>query len=269
MKLHIFTLTWQGEDKIKALQPGLFKNLDETGLEYIWHVKDNGSKDATVEFLKDLPNTIVYEIGHNRDSFAKGMNYLFEQANPADDDLVLLLNNDVVFNDEISLCKMICLQESSKCDMVGARLLYTDTNKLQHAGVIFSTGYGDMPYHFRPGDVSDKRAVKNRYFQAVTAAVCLVTAKSWRVVGGMDEGYQWAFEDIDLALRVGALKEKNVIYCGGTNIFHAESATLQKNPVNTLFLNKNVKYFKNKWLGKYELDHGLYLKDPSYNEAKI
>ncbi len=269
MKLHLLTLTWNGEDKIKALQPGLMKNMENAGIECIWHVKDNGSKDDTVEWLKDSPNTVVYPVGHNRDSFAGGMNYLFDKAQPADDDLVLLLNNDVVFGDDVSLKKMIDLQKTSGSDMVGCRLLFTGTNKLQHAGVIFSKRYNNMPFHFRPGDESDEAAEKNRYFQAVTAAVVLVTAKSWKEVGGMDNKYQWAFEDIDLCMKVGKLKENNVIYCGGTKIFHEESASLKKNPVNKMFMSPNVRHFKSKWTGKYELDHDKYLNDSSYNEAKI
>ena len=56
---------------------------------------------------------------------------------------------------------------------------------------------------------------------------------------------------------------------GGTKIFHEESASLKKNPVNKMFMSPNVKHFKSKWTGKYELDHDKYLNDSSYNEAKV
>jgi len=269
MKLHLLTLTWDGQDKIETLRPGLHKNMEKCGVECIWHVKDNGSKDDTLKILEGEKDTVVYPVGHNRHSFAKGMNYLFEKANPADDDLVLLLNNDVIFGDDISLKKMVDLHKSSGAEMVGCRLLFTGSNKLQHAGVIFGKRYGGMPYHFRPGDESDKNSQKNRYFQAVTAAVALVTAKAYRETGMMDEKYQWAFEDIDLCLNVSARKKNNVIYCGGTKIFHEESASLKKNPVNKMFMGSNATHFKKKWFGKYELDHEKYLEGPSHNEAEI
>src|SRR5690606_32805952 len=170
---------------------------------------------------------------------------------------------------DISLKNLIDLHIKSKCDIVGSKLTYTNTNKLQHAGVIFGKTYGNMPYHFRHGEEVDKYSNINRYFQAVTAAVSLITAKSFKDVGGLDPGYKWAFEDIDLSLKIGNLKNKNVIYCGNTNISHDESFSLQRNPVNKLFLSKNVKYFKDKWVGKYELDHEKYLKDKMYNAFKV
>ena len=269
MSLHILTLTWNGQDKIERLLPGLKKNMGKCGEDCIWHVKDNGSKDDTVSVLEPEANTVVYPVGHNRDSFAKGMNFLFEKAEPKDEDLILLLNNDVSFGDDVSIKKMVDLQKKSKCEMVGARLLFTGTGDLQHAGVIFGKRYGNMPYHFRPGATSDSDAKKNRYFQAVTAAVMLVSAKAYREVGKMDEKYQWAFEDIDFCLKVGQRKKNNIIYCGGTNIFHDESASLKKNPVNKMFMGTNATYFKKKWTGKYELDHEKYLDNPSHNEAKV
>jgi len=149
---------------------------------------------------------------------------------------------------------------------VGARLLYSGTDKLQHAGVIFGPRYGKMPYHFRRGEKSDSNAKKNRYFQAVTAAVCLINPVSFRRVGGMDCNLRWAFEDVDLNLKIG--QQEKIAYCGETKIYHEESASLAKNPVNKLFLNHNVTYFKNKWFGKYDLDHEKYLADPKYNEIK-
>lgn len=269
MKLHILTLTWNGQDKIECLWPGLKENMDSCGVQCTWHVRDNGSKDETIKFLEGKDNTVVYPIGHNRDSFAAGVNFLFDKASPADDDFVLLLNNDVVFDEPNAIKKMIDLQKKTSSDIVGARLLFTGTNSLQHAGVIFGPKYGNMPYHFRPGEMSDKNAEKDRFFQAVTAAVQLVSAKAFKEVGKMDEGYRWAFEDIDLCLKIGTLKSNNIAYCGGTKIFHDESASLKKNPVNKMFIGPNATYFKKKWFGKYKLDHDKYLKDPSYNEVKV
>lgn len=278
MKIHTLTLNWNGVDKLKKLKPGLMDNFAYISMsagkqvsDYpVWYIRDNGSKDDSVQFLnekcQDCPfEILVNEIDHNRDNFAKGMNYLFNKANPDDGDFVLLLNNDVEFGDSRALYHMIKLQEQTNADVVGARLLYSGTNNLQHAGVIFAEKYGNMPYHYRHKETSDNSAQKNRYFQAVTAAVVLISAKAFRSVNGFDEKFNWAFDDIDLILRIGSLKPNNVVYCGKTNIFHEESASLSKNPVNKMFLNSNVRYFKEKWAGKYDLDLNRYLHDESYN----
>ena len=274
MKIHALTLTWNGKEKLQALRKGFCTNLlklQNEGIKTaVWRIRDNGSKDGTINelnswiFKGDCPiSPIVHDISHNRDSFARGINYLFEKADPDDNDIILLLNNDVVFNDDDSLSKMYRLMKKTNAAVVGARLLYSNTTKLQHAGVIFSERYGRMPYHFRPGEESDANAEKDRYFQAVTAAVCLVKASSFRRIEGLDEGYRWAFEDIDMCLEIG--KTEKIAYCGKTKIFHEESASLKKNPVNKMFLQSNIKHFKDKWSNNYTIDHDLYLKNANYN----
>jgi GT2 family glycosyltransferase len=274
MKIHVLTLSWNGLDKLQKLRPGLCKNLENIPkIDYEWYIRDNGSSDNTSNTVRDWNllddysvKTTVYSINHNRDSFSQGVNYLLEKSNPADEDYILLLNNDIVFNDEQSLFKMFNIIQKPDVGVVGARLLYTNTNKLQHAGVIFSERYNKMPYHFRPGEVSDDHSKKNRIFQAVTAAACFVKASELKKINGLDTGFRWAFEDIDMTLQIG--KNKKIIYCGETNIDHEESASLKKNPVNKLFVGPNVAHFQKKWSGKYQIDHELYLKDAFYNEYK-
>lgn len=282
MKIHTLILSWNGLDKLERLRKGLCNNLCEithengqlkTGFDYSTiYIRDNGSNDKTAEYVNnwvfrsDHPiETKCYKIGHNRDSYAVGMNYLFDQIwpKPADDDLILLLNNDIVFGDDVSLQNMLNLMKPG-VGVVGARLLYPGTKLLAHVGVIFGPRYGNMPYHYRHKEESDENAMKNRYFQAVTAAVALVRVSSFKRVSGFDTGFKWAFDDIDLCLRIG--QQEKIVYCGETNIYHEESASLKKNPVNKLFLNHNVNYFKSKWFGKYKLDHELYLNDSHYNE---
>jgi GT2 family glycosyltransferase len=264
-KISILTLSWNGLDKLKMLQVGLAHSMEQTGAEWVWKIRDNGSKDGTVEEVSKWDNTEVLEVGHNRDNFAQGINSLATNVHA---DYYLLLNNDVIFGDDQSILNMLDLMEDPQVSIVGARLLYTDTNKLQHAGVIFGDRYGKMPYHYRHKEESDAQAEKNRYFQAVTAAVMLIRAKDFHAVHGMDEKYSWAFEDIDLNMKVSHQLKKKIAYCGKTKIFHEESASLKKNPVNRVFMGPNVNNFKAKWFGTYTIDHDKYLKDPNYNVIK-
>ena len=269
--IHVLTLNWNGLDKLSRLKAGLIKNLNQTDQKWAWYIRDNGSTDGSVEWLDAINgktpegNKIeVIKMGHNRDNFAEGVNSLFEAAEPSQKDFILLLNNDVEFGDSQSLLKMIKIMDDPNVGIVGARLLYPGTNMLQHAGVIFSNRYGKMPYHYRHKEESDSFSKKNRYFQAVTAACCLIRAEAFQK---LDTKFHWSFEDIDLNLRIGKDGWK-IVYCGETEIYHEESASLKKNPVNRMFLSHNVTYFKKKWFGKYEIDHDKYLKDPAYNKVK-
>jgi GT2 family glycosyltransferase len=194
------------------------------------------------------------------------MNYCFNAATPKDNDLVLLLNNDVIFNDTKSLKHMIqIMTHNPEVGVVGSRLLYNNTNKLQHAGVIFDS-HMRMPSHFRLNEISDASAEKNREFQVVTGAVLLTTGENYKNIcttnassnKGMDEKYHWAFDDVDLCLSIKYNLNKKIVYCGQTNIFHEESATLKKNPVNKLFMSHNANYLRDKWKGRYLADKELY-----------
>ena len=127
--------------------------------------------------------------------------------------------------------------------------------------------------HFRAGQQSDVQAEKNRSFQVVTGAILLTKADLYKQVctsnksgiSGMDENFHWAFDDVDLCLSIKHNMNKKIIYCGHTSIFHEESATLKKNPINKMFLSHNLVYLKGKWEKRFILDQETYVADPNHN----
>ncbi len=272
MKLNIFTLTWNNQDRLKKLKETLIPSIE--GLDYNWFIKDNASKDDTLKIISDWGDKVVgIPYKNNNQNFSEGMNYLFDYSKPNDNDLVLLLNNDVIINDFNSIKNMISLiEKDNQIGAVGAKLLYTATNKLQHAGVVFNSK-NKMPTHFRAKEVADKFSEKNRLFQVVTGAVLLTKAEYFKNVCttnksnicGMDEKYHWAFDDVDLCLSIKYNLNKKIVYCGNTNIYHEESASLKKNPSNLLFMNHNSNYLKTKWSSRYILDEDVYIKNSNYN----
>src|ERR1700678_246426 len=180
--LYILTLNWRGKDKLEKLAPTLLASLKDIGCEWAWLVKDNASNDGSIEYLNSLnnPNIKVFAYPNNQQNFSEGCNYLFNEVSPQDNDFIMLLNNDVIFNDTTSIKNMLSIiQKDNSVGMVGARLLYTNTNKLQHSGVVFTETYR-TPDNYRHGQPSDKIAELNRTFQAVTGAVCITKAEYYR-----------------------------------------------------------------------------------------
>jgi GT2 family glycosyltransferase len=269
--LKILTLTWNGSDKLARLYPSLLNALD--GINYEWWTKDNGSTDNTIEVVEGWKNDKVKLVKHpnNLDSFALGCNRLFKACEPKDDDLILLLNNDVVFNDKTSLKNMIDILKDEDVGVVGAKLTYPKTNKIQHVGVVFDPKHR-MPTHFRANETEDANATKNREFQAITGAVLLTRASLYSKICttnksgfvGQDEKLIWAFDDVCACLAIKYNLKKKIVYCGKTNISHEESATLKTNPVNKMFMSQNQQYLLKTWGGIYQLDAHMY-KDPKYN----
>lgn len=270
MNLKILTLNWNGLQKIIKLRDSLLpclNNLDKTS--WTWIIKDNGSKDGSPEEISSWGSGVVCDkYPHNNDNFSQGMNRIFKILDPKDDDLILLLNNDVVFNDTTSLQKMIKLFENDKSiGVVGAKLLNVDKTSINHAGVVFDQS-NKLPLHFRAGEKDDKFSKMNREFQAVTGAVFLTRADIYKEAGMLPEQMRWAFDDIYLSLSIKYNLKKKIIMAGDVNISHEESASLKKNPVNLLHMNHNMYSFFKNWEGKYSLDRDLYTKDKNYNLYK-
>lgn len=275
-KLHILTLSWEGKNKLIKLYPTLINSLKDVPYNFL--IKDNGSSDSSYLLNEEWnnPNVNVIKYPHNKDNFAQGCNFLFKEASPKPDDYIMLLNNDVIFNDQSSIKNMIAIMEKDKdVGLVGARLLYKE-NQLQHAGVVFSQLTHRLPTHYRANQIADDQSVKDREFQAVTGAVWLTRVNIYENIcrsnndnlHGLNNKHIWCFEDIDGALSIKYNLNKKVVYCGHTNIFHEESATLKTNPINKLFLSHNINLLLKTWKGRYIMDRELYLTDPNYNLYK-
>ena len=120
-------------------------------------------------------------------------------------DYLLLLNNDVEVRNGDWLTELLrqCAHKGGAA-ICGAMLYYPDET-LQHAGVITGLGgyaghshkykqKGGSGYLFRIATVQD--------FSAVTGACLLVKASVYDEVGGLDEQFAVAFNDVDFCLRV-------------------------------------------------------------------
>lgn len=270
--LNIFTLNWNGLDKLIKLKSSLLPCLE--GINYTWFIKDNGSIDNSVSTISTWGDKVkVFDYKDNQQNFSEGCNYLYQAASPNDSDYVLLLNNDIVFNDTVSIKNMIkIMDQDSSVGVVGTRLLYSNTDIIQHAGIVFNP-FNTLPINFRDRQRNDSSAEKNRLFQAVTGAVLLTKAEFYKNscidnpsgIKGMDERYQWAFDDVDLCMSIGYNMKKKIVYCGKNNVFHESSASLKKNPRNMLFIGNNISYFRSKWENIKKVDHEIYTNSNKYN----
>jgi len=270
--LYIMTLTWNNCGRLTRLKESMIPALE--GIDYTWVIKDNASIDNTYEVASTWGNKVkVIKYKDNLQNFSQGMNHIFNFISPQDNDTILLLNNDITFGDTKSLKKMLSFLKDD-VGAVGAKLLYTNSNKIQHAGVIFP--HHGLPLNYRRGDLDDSNASKNRYFQVVTGAITAMKASTYKNIcttnksgiGGLCENLIWCFDDVDACLAITNNMKKKVVYCGETLIYHDESASLKENPVNKLFMDYNVKYFLNKWKGRYLNDLEKYASNPKFNLVK-
>ena len=120
-------------------------------------------------------------------------------------DYLLLLNNDVEVRNGDWLTELLrqCAHKGGAA-ICGAMLYYPDET-LQHAGVITGLGgYAGHSHKYKPKGGSGYlfRIATVQDFSAVTGACLLVKASVYDEVGGLDEQFAVAFNDVDFCLRV-------------------------------------------------------------------
>lgn len=139
---------------------------------------------------------------------------------------LLLLNDDVRPIRPDWLRWMTAFMADPQVGLVGARLLYPD-GRVQHGGVILGLGgLCEHAHRFLPREERGymSRAVTAQEMSAVTGACMLVRRELFERLGGLDENYPSAFNDIDLALRVGETGH-SVVYAAQAELYHHELQT--------------------------------------------
>lgn len=138
---------------------------------------------------------------------------------------LLFLNNDTEMIKEDALSEMVSLCAREDVGIVGAKLLFED-NTIQHAGVIVGfSGYAGHIFNDIPNGKDFgymTRDVLNGDYSAVTAACMMTKKKLFKAVGGFDEQFAIACNDIDYCLKVREVG-KLVVYNAFSLWHHYES----------------------------------------------
>jgi GT2 family glycosyltransferase len=121
-------------------------------------------------------------------------------------DLLLFLNNDIEARSNGWLHALVEQAQRAEVGAVGARLLYPD-GSLQHIGVVL--GIQGLAAHLFAGLPRGRTAYLGwdravRSWSAVTGACMVVRRQTFEELGGFDEGYPVAFNDVDFCLRLRA-----------------------------------------------------------------
>ena len=189
---------------------------------------DNGSTDPKMhelyaEFEQQLPGRFFVESIDIPFNFSTINNRAVKKAHG---EYLLFLNNDTEVITENWLTLMVSFAQQERIGCVGAKLLYPN-NTVQHAGVILGLGgvAGHGHYGYPHGDLGYfGRLAINVNYSAVTAACLLMKKADFDAVGGVEEAFTVAFNDVDLCLKVQALGRDNV-WLHEAELYHFESQT--------------------------------------------
>lgn len=176
---------------------------------------------------------------------------------------VLLLNNDMKIITREWMEELLMYAQRPDVAAVGGKLYYAD-NSIQHAGIVIGLGAHRAAGHTHYKDDKMHLGYMGRlcYAQdvtAVTGACLLVERKQYEEVGGLDETFSVAFNDVDFCLKLRKAGYLNVFtpFC---ELFHYESKTrgMEEGEKLRRFQNE-VALFQKKW--RAELEAG----DPYFN----
>mgnify|MGYP000862956993 CR=1 FL=1 len=249
------------EDLDKCIKSLQNKN-EYTNLEYII-VENNSKEERTFDFYKELEKNdpkarVIFWEG-------KGFNYPAINnfgKKQAKGNYILFLNNDTEILNKDCIEEMLGFCMRSDVGAVGARLFYEDET-IQHAGVI--VGLGGVAGHAfvgaGPGDPGYfGRIVMAQDYSAVTAACMMIKREVFEEVGGFDEEYAVAFNDVDLCMKIrkaGYL----IVYNPYAKLKHYESKSrgYEDSDEKVERFHSEVRLFSSRW--KEFLIKG----DPYYN----
>ncbi|MHA1648597.1 MAG: glycosyltransferase family 2 protein [Candidatus Helarchaeota archaeon] len=251
-KVSILILTWNKLEYTRKCLEYLEKNTKYPDWEVIFI--DNGSKDGTQKFLKEIrsSDTKKYRIILNNSNvgYARGVNQGIKIANG---EYILLLNNDVyVFKNWLTSMVNIIEKNNSNA-IIGAKLIYPETKRIQHAGIIFLRKI--EPLHiYKNSSLRNPEVNKIRYVDAVTGACMLIRRKIFDEIGFFDEKFKFGgYEDTDFCLRT-RVRGYNIIYSPKSVAYHDERITSSQISNYYAIFNYNRNFFLKKWtkvLAKY------------------
>jgi GT2 family glycosyltransferase len=138
------------------------------------------------------------------------------------------MNNDLKVIDPEWLRHMVAHVVRPDVGIVGAKLLHGD-DTIQHAGVTLGIGVASHLYKSFPPDAEGHhgRLMLPQDLSAVTAACLLIRRDVWDEVGGLDEDFPIAYNDVDLCLKVTA-RGYRVLWTPEAIVYHLESQSRGK-----------------------------------------
>lgn len=226
-------------------------------------VENNSEEAETFTYYEEIQSKFdcVRVLTWEREFNYAGINNFGAAA--ANGEYLLLLNNDVEVITPDWMEEMLGYCQRDDVGIVGAKLYYPD-DTVQHAGVI--VGMGGVAGHIfskfpRESYGYCARLATPQNLSAVTAACLMISAADFKVIGGFDEKFAVAFNDVDFCLKIRDL-DKVVVFNPYVELYHYESKSrgAEDTQEKKKRFWKEIELFESKW--------GEILKagDPYYNK---
>lgn len=225
-------------------------------------VMDNGSTEpgtlAYLDSLKGRPDVTV--VRHDAPFNFSEINNI--GARHARGDILLFLNDDTEVLTPDWLERMAGYAQLPHVGAVGAKLVYPNTRSIQHAGILnlaagpghaFLQGHADAPGYFA-------RALLEWDWIAVTGACLMVERSKFEAVGGFDETFPVAYNDVELCFRLVRKGLYNVVV-QAAELVHHESLSRGRDELSP---EKRARLEAER-RRLYETHPGFFMRDPFHS----
>lgn len=214
-------------------------------------IDNNSYKNDIFDYYKELEKdarikVVKYEGEFN---YAKINNFGVKAATG---DYLILLNNDTEVISEAWIEELLMYAQREDVGVVGAKLYYPD-DTIQHAGVVIGLGAHRAAGHIHYGVDKDNVGYMGKLFyaqnvSAVTGACMMIKKSLYNELGGLEEEFTVAFNDVDLCLKAREKGYLNIFtpYC---ELYHYESKSrgLEDTTEKKERFLKEVDLFKERW----------------------
>ncbi len=227
-------------------------------------VIENGSKSQAIrDYYEEIGRhpqvrIVKYEGEFN---YSKINNF---GASFAEGEFLLLLNNDTQVITVNWIEEMLMYGQREDVGAVGAKLYYADKT-IQHAGIVLGLGAhrtaGHTHYRVNIENVGYMgRLCYAQDVSAVTGACLLVRKRWYDLLGGLDESFAVALNDVDFCLRLREMGLLNV-FTPFAELYHFESKSrgMDDTGERARRYDEESAHFREKW------KEALAAGDPYYN----
>ncbi|HEY0153147.1 MAG TPA: glycosyltransferase family 2 protein [Longimicrobium sp.] len=159
---------------------------------------DDGSTEPVLENLPEFPNAADVVILRNRENlgYSVAVNRGFGAATG---EFIVQLNTDLILDPACITSMLALLQAEQNAGIVGSKLLYPTTRRVQHIGM--GVGHFTKKHIYHQLPVDHPLCRRTRPMQIMTGATVAMTRRVLDRIGPLDERYFNAQEDLDHCMR--------------------------------------------------------------------
>lgn len=216
----VVTVTFNSASVIRGFMNSL---LEQAHTHFILYIVDNASTDSTLQCLSEYDDPRIV-IVRNTTNFgaAEGNNIGIRAAFSDGCPLVVLINNDTVFGDDL-LSQLLLGLQRHRSDMVVPKILYFDEpDKIWSAGGYFSWLRGSAR-HFGSDRTDDGQFDQFRFVDYSPTTCMLIRKEVFQTIGFLDASYFAYFEDTDFCYRAHQAGIK-LAYVSSARVLHKVSS---------------------------------------------